>query len=468
MPEFLLPFGPFHIVLLHLPIGVLAAILFVEVFLRDKDDRKLPALGMLYFLFVLTTAFAIGSGLIYEKSGKFGDEVEDHERWGFIFGACALVTYVLSWVRRKKKNPGVLAVYVVALIATTGAMVVTGHLGGELVHGKGFLTKGFKSDERPAPPPPKESSSNEPPQTSTTVSSGVTPSVLANSERMDSQVMTIAAVDPKVALFNAAHAVLERNCFECHGATKQKGDYRVDSAEAIMTVGRGRKEPVVAGDPNASELYYRILLPADDDDVMPPSKKPRLSPQAIEAVHDWIAAGAYWPTQAELDAAKGSHSNVGTPATDKAIATINQTGAKAEYNAWGDGSVRVDLGVVFPEQLGTALQAIGSLKSELIWLDCSKLKLPNGFFNGVTRFENLERLHLDGTNVTDTDLAALGQLPKLKYLNLYDTQVSDQGLATIEQLYGLEKLFLSGTKVSEPAVESLRRNRPEIDVVYRK
>ena len=61
MPEFLLPFGPFHMVMLHLPIGALTAIWFVEFLLENKGDKhKNQAIGLLHLLLLLSCALTIG------------------------------------------------------------------------------------------------------------------------------------------------------------------------------------------------------------------------------------------------------------------------------------------------------------------------------------------------------------------------------------------------------------------------
>ena len=45
----------------------------------------------------------------------------------------------------------------------------------------------------------------------------------------------------------------------------------------------------------------RMLLPIDDDDRMPPEKKPQLSDTEIEIVIQWINEGAEWPDNVIID-----------------------------------------------------------------------------------------------------------------------------------------------------------------------
>ena len=54
---------------------------------------------------------------------------------------------------------------------------------------------------------------------------------------------------------------------------------------------------VQAGDPAHSLMIERCLLPAEDDDAMPP-KGDRLKATELEVLRTWIAAGAVMPATA--------------------------------------------------------------------------------------------------------------------------------------------------------------------------
>ena len=63
-------------------------------------------------------------------------------------------------------------------------------------------------------------------------------------------------------------------------------------------------EPLmVAGQPEESELYRR-LIHQDPDEQMPP--KARLANEEISLLRDWIAGGAQWPVSNSEPAAAGS------------------------------------------------------------------------------------------------------------------------------------------------------------------
>lgn len=502
MPDFLLPFGPFHMVILHLPIGALTAIWFLEILLENKSDKhKNQAIGLLHLLLLLTCGLTILLGLSYEAFGQYGDEIETHELWGYIFGACVLVTYFLYWIHRKVGKLGSKFCYLLSLMAATVAMVITGHQGGELIHGKGFLTKPFKEEPAqitPAPAPipasapavdtalsPQAVPTKSPPQKLPQVVAPTLPAPIAETDTMaretemepmapmmDTMAAEIAPppparTEPKIALFEATQAIFQRNCYKCHGATKQKGDYRLDNKHSIYTGGKSKLTAIVPGKVHESELMHRMQLPRTHDDVMPPESKEPVPAEDIETVRQWIAAGAYWPDESELNTASREYVKVGDLDTDQLIEQISQTGVKAEYNAWGDESVRIDLGVVTPGELDQAIAALSSFREKLTWLDCSQLELPESFIQQLANFQNLERLHLDGSNVTDSQLTYLSQLPKLSYLNLYNTRISDQGLTALHNCTNLKKLFLSQTAATRAGITQLKSHLPELEVIYR-
>ena len=96
--------------------------------------------------------------------------------------------------------------------------------------------------------------------------------------------------------------VLEASCVKCHNEKKSKGKLNMATKETFMK-GGGDGKIVEPGKPDDSKMIKSILLPADDDDAMPPQDKaPRPTAEQIEALKKWIAAGAKWPDGVTLKA----------------------------------------------------------------------------------------------------------------------------------------------------------------------
>ncbi len=88
--------------------------------------------------------------------------------------------------------------------------------------------------------------------------------------------------------------LLADNCFTCHGpdAGSRKAKLRLDVREHALKGGRSKEPAIVPGKPEASELVRRIES-ADENEVMPPPKSgKKLTPQQVDLLRRWIAAGA--------------------------------------------------------------------------------------------------------------------------------------------------------------------------------
>ncbi len=77
------------------------------------------------------------------------------------------------------------------------------------------------------------------------------------------------------------YPMLQRACFECHGADHDKGGLRLNTAKAIETA-------------DLQEILRRVSLPRSDKEAMP-KRGDALSPAEIQKLRDWITAGARWP-----------------------------------------------------------------------------------------------------------------------------------------------------------------------------
>jgi len=84
--------------------------------------------------------------------------------------------------------------------------------------------------------------------------------------------------------YDVIKGFLIEKCGNCHGANRQRGDYRLDTLQGALTA-------VSPGQSGRSPLYTRISLPADHDDIMPP-RGGKLTDAQIAAVKAWIDSGA--------------------------------------------------------------------------------------------------------------------------------------------------------------------------------
>lgn len=98
----------------------------------------------------------------------------------------------------------------------------------------------------------------------------------------------IQAADPSFS--KSIGPLLATRCSKCHGATRQKNDLRLDSAEAIRKGGKNGPV-VVAGKPDDSPILVRTTRPPGDKDRMP-AQGDLLSKEQTDLIRAWIVAGA--------------------------------------------------------------------------------------------------------------------------------------------------------------------------------
>ena len=87
---------------------------------------------------------------------------------------------------------------------------------------------------------------------------------------------------------NIIAPVLNQHCVSCHGPEKKKGGLALHTKSDIL-LGGDSGDVLVNGNLNDSQLYQRIILSSEHDDVMPPSSKPRLALDKIELIAWWIS-----------------------------------------------------------------------------------------------------------------------------------------------------------------------------------
>ncbi|GAA5139521.1 hypothetical protein GCM10023213_20300 [Prosthecobacter algae] len=87
--------------------------------------------------------------------------------------------------------------------------------------------------------------------------------------------------------------ILAAKCYECHSEEKgkEKGDVALDTeAKLKATIGPGQY--IIPGNPAASDMLRICKLPNDDEDVMPPKGKNRLTAAEVALLETWIKEGA--------------------------------------------------------------------------------------------------------------------------------------------------------------------------------
>lgn len=248
--------GRLHPVLLHVPIGALAALVFLElVWLLHRTPLPREVRVALCVLLVLTSASTAGSGWLLAGRGGYAGQTLFLHRWIGIGFAAGVWVPTIAAIGREPR------VYAWSLGASLAMCAVGGHLGGTITHGRGFLTEPFF--------PRQQQDRHEP---------TLDPIVAPPSEVGMSFTRDVAPI-------------FDRVCVSCHGPDKQKGGLTMDTPEGLL-LGGDTGDAFVPGDADASEIAFRMRLPIDDEDHMPPEEKPQPTEAEIDAIVRWIEDGA--------------------------------------------------------------------------------------------------------------------------------------------------------------------------------
>jgi len=285
----------------------------------------------------------------------------------------------------------------------------------------------------------------------------------------------VVHAEDKIDFAKQIRPIIADSCYKCHGEKKMKGKLRLDSLTAIEAGGKDGKI-FTPGNPDKSDLYRRIVLPKDDDDVMPPEGDPVPKDKAA-LIKAWIAQGASfgdWKTDVGTAAASAGPSDQAGPAEPVlptvavadagAMGKIRQSGALAMPLAQNTNLIEVDLNLVGDHVEDAQLADLAPVAQQVAALNLARTKVTDAGLAALEPLKNIRRLHLENTKIGDAGLTHLKGLTTLEYLNLYGTQVTDSGLEQLAGLKNLKALYLWQTKVTPAGVEKLKKSLPKCDV----
>ena len=265
--------GRLHPLLVHFPIGLLVVALFMELLTLNGKRQGLRegTYWMVYLGSIFAILLCLFGWLLRTQEDYRGELVDNHQYTGIATAVLALLTTILLRLTIKGKLPDFRA-YRTGLSATVVLLIIAGHLGASLTHGEDYLTSVLPGN--------KDSYDD---------SKGL--ALLAELKKSDS--ITAAQQD---RLNLEVRAIFAHNCYQCHSENKQKGELVLENKEGVFKGGESGLV-VVPGKPEESELYRRIALSPNDDEVMPKKGKV-LKNNEITLIKLWIQNGAHWSDQA--------------------------------------------------------------------------------------------------------------------------------------------------------------------------
>ena len=441
--------GNLHPALVHLPIGMLLLAAVLEIIsTRPRLGHLRSALPTIYLSGAVAAILSCISGYLLSQDGGYEEQLLDRHKWlGIATALAASTCHALSAGTAKNEGKG--RWMQVSAVAMAILLVMTGHLGGSITHGEGYLLK-------------------------------VTEKAATDAAMDTATTLQIADIANARAYDDIVGPLLRQKCATCHGASKQKGGLRLDGREQVLKGGKNGAV-LVSSDPDASEIYKRLLLPLEDEHHMPPKGKPQLTKEEVRLIHWWIGTGARFDAKAsELPqdeqvkkALDGLARSPGKPepetnwitetAVEKApeavIQRLEKAGVAIRPVAPGSNYLQAHL---MNATAGTdsLLEMLTEVRAQLVWLRLSDTKPGREGIRSLGKLTALRRLFLDRTGIDDASLAELKELRSLEYLTLTGNRISSAGLATLAAIPSLKRLYLFETDVKGPAMDSLRRLFP--------
>ena len=469
--DWILFWGHFHPLIVHLPIGFLliAGLLEIDRLTRRNSVSQHTITLILFYSAVSATMACVFGYMLSLGGGYEADTLNNHMWEGIGVAVFAWLAWSVKSENLGRIVPFAQLMYLPTLGVSLLLLLAAGHQGGNLTHGSDYLTQYMPESMRTL--------------------AGVAP------KQKEMKFEPITDVNQAMVYQQIVNPILHSRCVQCHNAGKSKAGLRLDSPDMIK---KGYEDgPVfIAGKGTNSELVKVCLLPEEDDHHMPPKGKTQLKEEQIALLTWWIDQGAPFdkkvsdlkvndairPVLASLGGggpleSKGDRIASSGPAPESPVLTMKVPAANPTVI---DELKKVGL-LVLPlskEQNQLEVSAVNAhafndaqavllpkLSAQLVWLKLGDTQISDATMMQVAKLKNLQKLHLEETNVTDVGLKQLKGLTNLEYLNLYGTAISDAGLTELTGLKNLKTVYLWQTNVTEQGIANLKKVMPTLEII---
>lgn len=431
--------GRFHSLVVHLPICLIVLVPVLEAMARFKRWQGLrPAAGMLLALATVATVAAVVIGGFLAYSGGYAGRLVEQHMWGGIglVFICTVALALRAWMLRTP-TAAATSSYGLALTLGLGLLAWTGHQGGSLTHGDGYLTQQMPARLK--------------------LALGIKEQRVKASPGQPADAFYLTHIQP----------VFDDSCVVCHGSRKKKGGLNMESYADLVK--GGENGPVVAvANVEKSELYRRITLAGDHKEFMPSEGKKPLSKEQVLLIKQWIASGASPnKTLADLQregievAAVAVAASPAAPDHRKFAAQIAALEAKLHVRLVPVSQTVTD-GLILrtvnePGKIDDAtLAQLAPVAPLIVDAELARTRVTDRSLTALAAFDNLRRLDLAHTAVTSAVLTALKPLRHLHTINLVGTAVDDSGAAALRGIGSLREVYGFGSKMSERTLAELQ------------
>ncbi|TMU55733.1 c-type cytochrome domain-containing protein [Flagellimonas algicola] len=426
--------GRLHPLLVHLPIGFIILGLLLLWYDRKKQTFKTIIALIFFWAGICSLVTCVTGYLQYRGEGYAFDTVKWHLWLGIV---TTLFCFLMYFRIAEKQFLQLLKQFPIALFSVLMLLLIsfTGHLGGDITHGKGYLIEPFPNSVK---------------------------SFFGYEIFVEKPIaLTEESWETSQFYEDVVHPVLNNKCVSCHNPKKSKGGLKLHTLEDILSGGENG-EVIAPNNAEESPLYGRLILPMDDEDHMPPKEKTQLTKEEIAIIKTWISHGNPSETSiGQLGLPKDlflsffpQKENYFYPDTTvvaahtDSIRAIKEFGIHVQQISNSSNLLSVSC-INKPSFANDDFEIFNPIKQHIVVLDLGGTQINDGIFEKLTSLPHLTTLKLDNTSITGNGISRLSQLEHLKLINLTHSNFQSSFIPVLSGFKKLEKVFLYKTKASQ-------------------
>jgi uncharacterized membrane protein len=441
--------GRFHSLLVHLPIGIFILAYLFEVLLQLGFRSLIPSRKIIivtYIVGLLAGIVAAVTGWLLSFSDDYSLEaLNDHK----LLGITTLVVMALVIIYQAKapahRNKLKLLASTIAIIFTG----LTGHFGGNLTHGPTYLVEYgpniFKSDTGEA-------------------------------------LQTLREIHPdSLNIYtDIVNPLIQNKCIACHNREENKGGLILEDYNDLFEEADHGK-PVLAGNPDMSELFIRASLPKEHEKVMPP-REAGFGYTDLQILRYWINSGAdslasFNSNDMTEELIRLVHRDYGLdyspkPYYEKVEVDSLDEGLLAQLrsanfrvNYLGETNLLLDVEYRGDSIGKDEIHMLNEVSNHITFLKLSDCNLSDDLLGEIADIQHLTKIDVSKNNLTGEMTPFLTKHRHLESANLNDTEIDIESLRNLLTQSGLLRVYVRNTKVAAEELPSLAQTYTEKEII---
>jgi len=441
--------GRFHSLLVHLPIGIFILAYLFEVLLQLGFRSIIPSRKVIivtYIVGLLAGIVAAVTGWLLSFSDDYALEaLNDHK----LLGIATLVVMALVIIYQAKapahRNKLKLLASTIAIIFTG----LTGHFGGNLTHGSTYLVEYgpniFKSE---------------------------------NGEAL--QALREIHPDSLNIYTDIVNPLIQNKCIACHATDENKGGLILENYSDLFKEA-DHSQPVMAGNPDMSELFKRVSLPGGHEKAMPP-RGAGFGYTDIQILRYWIGGGA--------DSLATFNSNDMTqelialvlrdygldyspkPYYEKVLVDslaeellTQLRGAGFRVNYLGETNLLLDVEYRGDSIGKDEIRILNQVANHITFLKISDCKLSDDVLEEVDDMQHLTKVDLSKNKLTGKMIPFLLNHRHLESANLNETEIDIESLRNLLAQTALSRVYVRSTKITAEEIPTLAQTYADVEII---